>query len=52
MISGDIIVAKSSEMESKYIITCMKHVNQPVMKATQKIRLKVTKNGLLLRRKN
>ena len=49
--SDEIIVAKCLEIERKLTITCMKHVNQPVMTAPQKMRLKVTKKTLLLRRK-
>ena len=46
---GEIIGAKYSEMERKQTITCIKHVNQPVIITPQKTRLKVTKKKLLLR---
>ena len=48
--SGKIIVTKYSEIEMKYTITFMKYVNQPFMNAAQKIRLKMTKNTVLLRK--
>ena len=48
--SGEIIVAKCSEIERKRTITYKKHVNQPVMNGPQKMRLKITKKTLLLKR--
>ena len=48
--SGKIIVAKYSEIELKHIIKFMKYVNQPGMKAAQKMRLKMTKKTVLLRK--
>ena len=50
--SGEIFVATCSEIERKETITCVKHVNQPVMNGPQKMRLKLTRKTLLLRRKN
>ena len=47
--SGKIVVAKYSEIEMKQTITFMKYVNQPGMKAAQKMRLKMTKKTMLMK---
>ena len=50
--SGEIIVAKCSEIVIKETITFMKHVNKLVMNAAPNITLRMTKNTNLLRRPN
>ena len=42
---GELMVVKSSEIERKKTIRCMKHVNQPVINKPQKIRLTNTKKN-------
>ena len=44
---GEIIVAKCLEIEIKQTISFLKHVNQPVMNAEQKMRLKMAKHTVL-----
>ena len=52
--SGEISVAKYSQIERMFTITCMKHENQPVMNGRRKMRLKkkviVDKEELIMKK--
>ena len=48
--SEKITVAKYSGIEMKYTITFMKYVNQPVMNAAQKMRLRMPKKYIISRK--